>query len=67
LSASVEGNVFVSTYSVQFLLLLLAFGSKSKTGDQLKTLLRLPPKIAPNYDNIKSVMTNIEVSPISTG
>ncbi|XP_015380529.1 PREDICTED: serpin B3-like [Diuraphis noxia] len=60
LSASVEGNVFVSTYSVQFLLLLLAFGSKSKTGDQLKTLLRLPPRVVPNYDNIKSVITNIE-------
>lgn len=60
LSTSVDGNLFVSTYSVQFLLLLLAFGSKSKTGDQLKTLLRLPQKIAPNYDNIKSVITNIE-------
>lgn len=60
LTASAEGNVFVSTYSVQFLLLLLAFGSKSKTGDQLKTLLRLPQKTAPNYDNIKAVITNIE-------
>ncbi|KAL4149574.1 hypothetical protein QTP88_003500 [Uroleucon formosanum] len=60
LSASVEGNVFISTYSVQFLLVLLALGSKSKTGDQLKTLLRLPQKSEPNYDNIKSVIANIE-------
>lgn len=61
LSDSVDGNVFVSTYSVQFLLVLLALGSKSKTGDQLKTLLRMPQKSAePNYNNIKSVMTNIE-------
>ncbi|XP_025207970.1 leukocyte elastase inhibitor-like [Melanaphis sacchari] len=60
LTASIDGNVFVSTYSVQFLLLLLAFGSKSKTNDQLKTLLRLPPKSAPNYDNIKAVIANIE-------
>ncbi|KAF0774201.1 thyroxine-binding globulin-like [Aphis craccivora] len=65
LTSSAEGNVFVSTYSVQFLLLLLAFGSKSKTGDQLKTLLRLPQKTAPNYDNIKAVITNIEVSQLT--
>lgn len=61
LGSSVEGNVFASTYSIQFLLLLLAFGSKSKTNDQLKTVLHLSKDKSPNYENIKSVITRLEV------
>jgi serpin B len=61
LSSSVEGNVFVSTYSIQFLLLLLAFGSKSKTNDQLKSVLHLSKDKSPNYENIKSVITRLEI------
>ncbi|CAI6368264.1 unnamed protein product [Macrosiphum euphorbiae] len=61
LSSSVEGNVFVSTYSIQFLLLLLAFGSKSKTSDQLKSVLHLSKDKPPNYENIKSMITKLEV------
>nr|BAH71701.1 ACYPI008775 [Acyrthosiphon pisum] len=61
LSSSVEGNVFVSTYSIQFLLLLLAFGSKSKTNDQLKSVLHLSKDKPPNFENIKSVIAKLEV------
>lgn len=61
LSGSVEGNVFVSTYSIQFLLLLLAFGSKSKTNDQLKSVLHLSKDKSPNYENIKTIITKLEV------
>jgi len=61
LGSSVEGNVFVSTYSIQFLLLLLAFGSKSKTNDQLKSVLHLSKDKQPNYENIKSMITKLEV------
>ncbi|CAH1713878.1 unnamed protein product [Aphis gossypii] len=61
LSNSVEGNVFASTYSIQFLLLLLAFGSKSKTNDQLKSVLHLSKDKPPNYENIKAITTKIEI------
>ncbi|KAF0774196.1 thyroxine-binding globulin-like [Aphis craccivora] len=61
LSSSVEGNVFASTYSIQFLLLLLAFGSKSKTNDQLKSVLHLSKDKPPNYENIKAITTKIEI------
>ncbi|XP_015380516.1 PREDICTED: leukocyte elastase inhibitor-like [Diuraphis noxia] len=61
LSSSVEGNVFASTYSIQFLLLLLALGSKSKTNEQLKTVLHLSKDKPPNYENIKAIITKLEV------
>jgi len=60
LSASVEGNVFASTYSVHLLLLLLTIGSKSKTKDELVEVLRLPKNESPNYEEIKTVVESIE-------
>jgi len=62
LSTSVEGNLFASTYSVHLLLLLLTLGSRSKTNDELLTVLRLPKNESANYEKLKTVIENIEVS-----
>jgi len=61
LGASVDGNVFASTYSVHLLLLLLTIGSRSKTNEQLTSVLRLPKHRSPNFDKIKAVIDHIEV------
>ncbi|VVC37411.1 Serpin domain [Cinara cedri] len=53
LSANAEGNVFASTYSVNLLLLLLTIGAQTKTGQQLKSLLRLP-KESTQYEEISA-------------
>jgi len=42
-------------------LLLLAFGSKSKTNEQLKNVLHLSKDKPPNYENIKMIITRLEI------
>lgn len=61
IGSSVDGNVFASTYSVHLLLLLLTIGSKSKTNDDLMSVLRLPKQKNQNLEKIKNVIENIEV------
>lgn len=61
LSANAEGNVFASTYSVNLLLLLLSIGAQSKTGDQLKSLLRLPKDQTQRYEEISTFIEETQV------
>lgn len=61
LSANTEGNVFASTYSVNLLLLLLSIGAQSKTGDQLKSLLRLPKDQTQRYEEISTFIEETQV------
>lgn len=53
--------MFASTYSLHMVLLLLTLGSKSKTNDQLRAVLRLPKDKSLNYEAARGVIENVEV------